>query len=190
MTLPAPACLYRIAYLCGMNTSHIELLPTDFAGDSRVWIYQASRLFTLSEALAIEEMLENFVKGWASHGTPVKGYGNLFYGQFVVLMADESATGVSGCSTDSSVRLIKEIEQQFGVAMFDRLNLAFLVKDKVQMVPMAQVPYALENGFLNGESLYFNNTVQTKDELMHKWIIPMKDSWLRTKFFRPEEIKP
>lgn len=173
-----------------MNTSHTELLPTDFAGDSRVWIYQASRLFTLSEALEIEEMLENFVKGWASHGTPVKGYGNLFYGQFIVLMADESATGVSGCSTDSSVRLIKGIEQQFGVTMFDRLNLAFMVKDRVQMVPMAQVPYALENGFLNGESLYFNNTVQTKDELLQKWIIPMKDSWLKAKFFRPEEIKP
>ncbi|HVU57646.1 MAG TPA: hypothetical protein VHD83_21435 [Puia sp.] len=173
-----------------MNISHTELLPTDFAGDSRVWIYQASRLFTLSEALEIEEMLESFVKEWASHGTPVKGYGNLFYGQFIVLMADESATGVSGCSTDSSVRLIKEIEQRLGVVMFDRLNLAFWIKDKVQMVPLAQVPYALENGFLDGESLYFNNTVQTKDELLHKWIIPMKDSWLRTKFFRPEGIKP
>jgi hypothetical protein len=173
-----------------MNTSHTELLPIDFAGDSRVWIYQASRLFTMSEALAIEEMLEQFVKSWASHGTPVKGYGNLFYGQFIVLMADESATGVSGCSTDSSVRLIKEIEKHFGVAMFDRLNLAFLVKDKVQMVPMAQVPYALENKFLNGESLYFNNTVSTKDELQQNWIVPMKDSWLRTKFFRNEGIKP
>jgi hypothetical protein len=173
-----------------MNTSHTEILPDDFAGDSRVWIYQASRLFTMSEALTIEEMLEDFVKEWASHGTPVKGYANLFYGQFIVLMADESATGVSGCSTDSSVRLIKEIERRFGVSMFDRLNLAFLVKDKVQMVPVAQVPYALENGFLNGESLYFNNLVQTKDELMHQWIIPMKDSWLRTKYFRPEEIKP
>lgn len=172
-------------YLCGMNTSHRELLPADFAGDSRVWVYQASRLFMLSEALIIEEMLEHFVKDWKSHGTPVKGYANLFYGQFIVLMADESATGVSGCSTDSSVRLIKDIEQRFGVAMFDRLNLAFLVNNKAQMVPMAQVPYALENGFLNGESLYFNNTVQTKDELMEKWIIPLKESWLAGRFLKP-----
>jgi hypothetical protein len=36
-------------------------------------------------------------------------------------MADETATGVSGCSTDSSVRLIKEIEKIFGVNMFDRM---------------------------------------------------------------------
>ena len=139
----------------------------------------------LSEALVIEEMLENFVNDWKSHGTPVKGYANLFYGQFIVLMADESATGVSGCSTDSSVRLIKDIEQRFGVAMFDRLNLAFLVKDKVQMVPMAQLPYALENGFLNGDSLYFNNTVQTKDELTEKWILPLKESWLAGRFLKP-----
>ena len=165
-----------------MNTAHTELLPTDFAGDSRVWIYQASRLFMLSEALEMEEMLDTFVKEWKSHGAPVKGYANLFYGQFIILMADESATGISGCSTDSSVRLIKDIEQKFGVTMFDRLNLAFWVKDKVQMVPMAQVPYALENGFLDGESLYFNNTVQTKDELRNKWIIPMKESWLGSRF--------
>jgi hypothetical protein len=168
-----------------MNTSHTEILPADLAGDSRVWVYQASRLFMLSEALTIEEMLENFVKDWKSHGTPVKGYANLFYGQFIVLMADESATGVSGCSTDSSVRLIRDIEQRFGVAMFDRLNLAFHVNGKVQMVPMAQVPYALENGFLNGDSLYFNNTVQTKDELAEKWIIPLKDSWLAGRYLKP-----
>lgn len=167
-----------------MNTAHTELLPADFAGDSRVWIYQASRLFMMSEALQIEEMLENFVKTWNSHGTPVKGYANLFYGQFIVLMADETATGVSGCSTDSSVRLIKDIEQRFGVPMFDRLNLAFMVKEKVQMVPMAQVPYALENGFLDADSLYFNNTVLTKDDLVSKWIVPLKESWLGVKYLK------
>ncbi|MBN9380439.1 MAG: hypothetical protein J0H74_06725 [Chitinophagaceae bacterium] len=169
-----------------MNTSHTELLPADFADDSRVWIYQASRLFMLSEALVIEEMLENFVKDWKSHGTPVKGYANLFYGQFIVLMADESATGVSGCSTDSSVRLIKDIEQRFGVTMFDRLNLAFQVKGKVQIVPMAQLSYALENGFLDGDSLYFNNTIQTKEELEKNWIIPVKNSWLSSKYLHTD----
>lgn len=165
-----------------MNASHSEILPTDFAGNSRVWIYQSPRLFMLSEALAIEEMLETFVRDWKSHGVPVKGYGNLFYGQFIVLMADETATGVSGCSTDGSVRLVKEIEQRFGVNLFDRLMLAFRIKDKVQMIPLAQLPYALENGFVNEETLYFNNTVQTKEELETRWLIPLKDSWLAVRF--------
>jgi hypothetical protein len=178
-----------------MNSLHTELLPADFAGSSRVWVYQSTRLFLLSEALAIEELLQAFVQGWNSHGTPVKGYANLFYGQFIVLMADETATGVSGCSTDSSVRLIKDIEQRFGVNLFDRLMLAFRIRNnagpsdepstlawKVQLIPLAQLPYAIENGFITGDTLYFNNTVQTKTELENKWLIPLKDSWLASRY--------
>ena len=96
-----------------MNTAYQYLLDGTFHPESRVWIYQCNRLFSLSEALEIEDLLKNFTGQWKSHGTPVKGAGYLFFGQFIILMADERATGVSGCSTDSSVRLIKDIEQQF-----------------------------------------------------------------------------
>lgn len=155
-----------------------ELIPADFATDSRVWVYQSSRLFMMSEALHVEDLLNNFAANWQSHGAPVKGYGNLFYGQFIVLMADERATGVSGCSTDSSVRLIKQIEQLFKVNMFDRQMLSFMVKDKVQMLPLSQLQYAIDNNFISPDTLYFNNLVQTKEELENKWLIPVKDSWL------------
>ena len=127
-------------------------------------------------------MLNNFVSTWNSHGTPVKGAAHLFFGQFVVLLADETATGVSGCSTDSSVRLIREIENRFRVAMFDRTTLAFVVGEKVELLPMTQVPYALEKGFLSADTLYFNNLVQTKAELETNWIIPVGKSWLVRKF--------
>ncbi len=165
-----------------MNSHHTELIPADFAADSRVWVYQASRLFFLSEALEIEKMLEDFVSSWQTHGTPVKGYANLFYGQFIVLMADETATGVSGCSTDSSVRLIKTIEERFNVPLFDRLSLAFQVKGKTEMVPMSQLPYALEHGLITPDTLYFNNTILTKADLESKWLIPVKDSWLAGRY--------
>lgn len=165
-----------------MNLNYQQAIPADFAPDSRVWIYQSSRLFTMGEALQIEDLLNDFTANWKSHGAPVKGYGNLFFGQFVVLMADERATGVSGCSTDSSVRLIKQIEQLYQVNMFDRQSLAFVMKEKVQLLPLSQLPYALEHNFLNGDTLYFNNLVQTKEELETKWMIPVKDSWLAKRF--------
>ncbi len=164
-----------------MNLEYENLLPADFAADSRVWIYQSSRLFSMGEALQLEEMLQAFAFNWKSHGTPVKGYANLFFGQFIILMADESATGVSGCSTDSSVRLIKEIEQIFKVTLFDRQSLAFLVKDKVQLIPMSQLNYAFEQSFITPDTLYFNNLVQTKKELTTSWIIPLNKSWLAKK---------
>ena len=125
------------------------------------------------------------MNNWQSHGIPVKGYGNLLFGQFIVLMADETATGVSGCSTDSSVRLMKKIEELCSVQLFNRQLLAFLVKDKIEILPLAQLPYAIEKNFITGDTLYFNNLVQTKDELLHKWLIPVKDSWLKTKVALP-----
>ncbi|MCG2617534.1 hypothetical protein LZZ85_24760 [Terrimonas sp. NA20] len=161
-----------------MNLEYKYLLDGSFDPDSRIWIYQSSRIFTISEALEIEERLNSFAADWKSHGTPVKGAGYLFFGQFIILMADETAHGVSGCSTDGSVRFIKEIEQEFKVNLFDRTMLTFVIKDKIQHLPLAQLGYAFQNGFLDADSLYFNNTVQTKRELEEKWIIPVKDSWL------------
>jgi len=164
-----------------MNLEYKSLLNENFSPDSRVWIYQSNRLFTLSEALVVEDILNDFTDKWLSHGTPVKGAGYLFFGQFIILMADEKATGVSGCSTDSSVRLIKDIEQRFGVNMFDRTTLAFVVKDKVQLLPLSQLQYAFDNGFIDSHTLYFNNLVQTKAELENNWLVPIKDSWLSKK---------
>jgi hypothetical protein len=164
-----------------MNLEYKYLLDGSFHPDSRVWIYQCNRLFSLNEALEIEDLLKEFTVQWKSHGTPVKGEAHLLFGQFIALIADETATGVSGCSTDSSVRLIKDIEQRFGVNMFDRTTLAFVVKDKVELLPMSQLQYAFDNGFISGDTLYFNNLVQTKEELESKWIIPIKDSWLARK---------
>jgi hypothetical protein len=170
-----------------MSFNYRELLPGDFDGSSRVWIYQSHRLFTIAEAFQIEDMLNAFVVSWNSHGVPVKGYANLFYGQFIILMADERATGVSGCSTDSSVRLIKEIEQQFGVQLFNRLLLAFLIKEKVQVLPLTQVNHALASGLLSPETIYFNNTVQTKKELEENWVIPIRESWLQDRIGKIKE---
>jgi hypothetical protein len=164
-----------------MKLEYEHLIPEDFHPASRVWIYQSSRLFTIGEALEIEELLNDFVEQWHTHGAKVKGYANLLFGQFIVILADETAAGVSGCSTDSSVRLIKDIEQKFKVDMFNRQNLAFVVKDKVQLLPLQQLKYAAENNFIEADTLYFNNLVQTKEELISNWLIPVKESWVAKK---------
>ncbi len=165
-----------------MSFNISEYLPEDFAPNSRVWIYQCNRIFFMQEALDIEPMLADFVKDWKSHGTPVKGYANLFFGRFIILMADENATGVSGCSTDSSVRLIKAIEEKFSVNMFDRTLLSFYIKEKVEQIPLSQLNYAVENGFIKPDTLYFDNTILTKITLENNWINAAKNTWLAGKF--------
>ena len=164
-----------------MNTNFHELIPADFADSSRVWIYQANRPFTLHEVLQIDELLEDFASHWLSHGAEVKGFAKVFFGQFIVIMADEEATGVSGCSTDSSVKLIKNIEQDFTVDLFNRQLLAFNIHERIQLFPLNELDSVIEKGELMPETLYFNNTVLTKKEFIWGWIIPINQSWLATR---------
>ncbi len=165
-----------------MNFHFQDLIPKDFDDNSRVWVYQCNRAFTLNEAIEIEGLLSNFTTNWNSHGSPVKGFANLFFGQFIIFMADESATGVSGCSTDSSVRVVKNIEQDYQVELFNRTLLAFALHERIQCVPLEALNYEIDNGMIRVDTFYFNNTVLTKKDLENKWIIPVKDSWLAKRF--------
>ncbi len=65
--------------------------------------------------------------------------------------------------------------------MFDRQNLAFAVKEKIELLPLNQLQYAVNNNFIQADSLYFNNLVQTKEELENNWLISVKNSWLMKK---------
>ena len=167
-----------------MNFSIEEHIPSHFNDNARVWIFQSSRLFSMSEAFEIETILEDFTDIWKSHGANVKGFATILYGQFIVIMADESHTTVGGCSTDSSVHIIKEIEKRFQLQMFNRELLAFWVKNKVETIPLAQVGYAIENGLLTNDSLYFNNLVNNKAEMEAQWLQPISESWLAKKYIK------
>jgi len=158
-----------------------DYLPADFSPESRVWIYQSSRPFNDVEEIQINEQLEQFYTQWQTHGAPVKGWGKLIYRQFIVVIADETGSNVSGCSTDGMVRIIKSIERQYSVNMFDRMVLTFLVKDKAEMLPMSQVQYAIDKGFLDKNTELFNNMVATKGELETSWLVPLQNSWLAPK---------
>ena len=89
-----------------MRTNEVlELLPEHFSDESKVWIFQSNRPFIEKEQKEIDEQLYQFYVQWLAHGDAVKGWAKLLFNQFVVVLADESGTNVSGCSTDSMVRI-------------------------------------------------------------------------------------
>lgn len=167
------------AYLCCMQAIELhQLIPAEFADNARVWIYQSNRAFIEKEVTEINEQLYQFYMQWQSHGTPVKGWAKLLFRQFIVIMADENDFMVSGCSTDSSVRVVKSIERQYDVNFFDRMMLTFLVKGKAEMLPFSQVQYAIDKGYVDKDTLVFNNIALNKKELMETWLIPLSESWV------------
>lgn len=155
-----------------MLTPYHILPPT-----SKVWIYQANRSFTQEEVWEISDILENFVDQWKSHQREVAGYGSLYHRRFVVLMADENTCDVSGCSIDSSVKLIRELEQAYDLNFFDRMKVCYKITDAlIGSFPFPKLNEMLENGKINDETIVFNNLVSTKTEFETNWEIPLKDS--------------
>ncbi len=155
-----------------------DIIPQDFPDSARVWIYQCSRAFIEKEEKEVNEQLYQFYTQWQAHGAPVRGWAKLLFRQFIVVIADESDVEVSGCSTDSSVRVIKSLERQYDVNFFDRMMITFLLKGKAEMLPFTQVQYAIDKGYIDGDTLLFNNVATTKKELMSTWLVPLSKSWL------------
>ena len=172
-----------------MHINFQQQVPADFHPQSKVWIYQSSRPFSGMETIQVENILNDFLKSWKSHGASVKGFAQLFFGQFIVLMADETKATVGGCSTDTSVRLIKEIAERFEVDLLNRQQLAFLINDAIELIPVSQLNSAWEKGIIHHDTIYFNNLVPDKTALLQNWLQPVKESWLMQKLLQLAQTK-
>ena len=89
----------------------------ELPNQARIWIYPSNRPFTEEELERLIPSLDHFVANWAAHGTPLKAAYTLPYRRFIVLGVDQDNQKASGCSIDSSVRFIQEIEEEFQVTL-------------------------------------------------------------------------
>jgi len=153
-----------------------------FSPQSRVWIYQSDRKFSQSEETAILNKLEGFTTQWKAHGNELLASAEIRYGFFIILTVDETQANVTGCSIDSSVRIIKEIEQEYNVDLFNRFNLAYRVNNEVVVNSKEDFETLVNIKQITPDTIVFNNMVQTLAELESKWEVAFRDSWHSTVF--------
>lgn len=145
--------------------------------DARVWIYQSNREFSDREVVQISERIETFMATWKRHGDDLKTSYVIKYNQFIVLGVDESFNDVSGCSIDSSVHFIQEIEKEFGVDLMNKMNTAFRIGENINIVSLTDFQKFVKENKINSETIVFNNMMQSKDEFDTKWEVPAVQSW-------------
>lgn len=149
----------------------------ELPANARVWIYQSNRAFTAIESDTISEKIRQFIDQWQSHGKTVKGWGMLQYNRFILLVVDEGYEAPSGCSIDSSVALIREIEQQMEVDFFDRMNFAYKQDNEVLTADRATFADLYQKGIINEETIVFDNLVTSKEALENQWEVALGSSW-------------
>ncbi|WP_158796947.1 ABC transporter ATPase [Pedobacter sp. L105] len=148
-----------------------------FSPQSKVWIYQSDREFTDQEISAIQQDLNAFTSQWKAHGHQLQAKADILYRYFIVFVVDEATAGATGCSIDASVRVVKGLELEYGVDLFNRFNMAYKVNDKVVVVNKEDFETLISIKKITPESIVFNNMVQTLAEFETKWEVPFKDSW-------------
>lgn len=151
-------------------------------GTARVWIYQADRKFTVAEEEKVQEVAQTFIESWAAHGAPLKSSFKIFHHQFLVITVDEDYNQASGCSIDSSVAFVKQIEQLLGINFFDRTKIAFIHNDEIYLESLSNLKSQVAAGRISESTLTFNNLITSKRELDSAWVVPAKSTWMNKYF--------
>jgi len=145
--------------------------------NSRIWIYQSSRVLNAGEQAQIQQKLNDFTSEWQAHGNSLAALGEIRHDQFIILSVDERIAGATGCSIDQSVRLMKEIEQEAGIELFDRFRIAYRDKGEVTACSRSEFEELIVRGLVTPETIVFNNMINIRKDLETLWEVPLKDSW-------------
>lgn len=141
---------------------------------ARVWIYAAAERLQPHQVDGLERHMAAFLEEWRSHGREITPAWTLVHDQFVVIAADESAVGLSGCSIDSMFRAVMSRgfsasgndiyyrDPDGEIRRSDRIGFRDLVKA----------------GRVDAFTIVFNNTVTRVGEFRAgSWEVPMSRSW-------------
>lgn len=145
--------------------------------NSRIWIYQSDRQFTVEELEYITTKTIHFIDNWTRHGEALKGSFTIKYNQFLVLAVDESFNCVSGCSIDASVRFIKDLEEELNFDLMNKLNISFKDGKNINIVKLSEFQNYVKDGKITDKTIVFNNMVNTKSDFEKNWEVQASDSW-------------
>lgn len=153
--------------------THYKNLPNN----SRIWIYQSDREFTEKEIEFISDKAEDFINQWTRHGDDLKGSFTIKYSQFLVLAVDESFNNVSGCSIDSSVRFVQQLQTELQLDLMDKMNISFKDKDTINVVKLPDFQRFAKAQKITSTTIVFNNMIDTKEDFENKWEVAASKSW-------------
>ena len=150
---------------------------TELTGNGRVWIHTSKRPLSSAEQKQICAQFDSFLSQWAAHGQQLKGQFEIHYNQLLILAVDEDFESATGCSIDTAFQLFKNIDDQLDLALFDRLNLAFLIDDEFKIIRLADINTTYQAGILKDDSILLDNSIAELDALRTNWKLKFNQSW-------------
>ena len=150
-----------------------EYLPEE----SKIWIYQSNRKFSDDEFAAIEVDLKAFIENWTAHGTSLEASFELKYNRFIIIAVNQEVQAATGCSIDSSVQFIQNLEQKYEVDLLDKMNVTFKLGEHVAHKTLLDFKKMAKDKAVTENTIVFNNLINNIAEYNESWEVPAIDSW-------------
>ena len=150
--------------------------------DSKIWIYQSNRKFSDDEMTEIEIDLKVFIENWSAHGTGLEASYLFKYNRFVILAVNQEVQKVTGCSIDSSVAFIQNLEQKYQVDLLDKMNVTFKNGEHIAHKSLIDFKRMAKEKAVTANTIVFNNLVNSIEEFNENWEVPAGESW-HSRFF-------
>ena len=150
--------------------------------ESRIWIYQSNRTLSITEINEIESKIKDFLISWTAHGSDLQASFIIKYSRFIVISLNESFNLATGCSIDSSVRFIQDLEQEYNVSLLDKMNVSYRHGEFIAYKPLIEFKKMIKNRSISKKTIVFNNLINSKSEFLNNWEVPIEESW-HNRFF-------
>ena len=145
--------------------------------DYKVIIYPASRSFTPKESKLITEKLFDFLAIWAAHGKPLSSHFKIEKNQFIVVCVDEDVEAASGCSIDALGGVMKEIDHEFQLGLFDRMKATFVENGEVKTLKLQDFRNGLRTGEISKDIEVYDFSKNTYVAFLSDFLLPLRRSW-------------
>lgn len=144
---------------------------------SRVWVYKSSRAFSSAESKMILSNGIEFIDSWTAHGSQMQAAIGIEADRFIIIAADEQATGATGCSIDASVQFIKSLEHELNTTLTNRMFLVYEGANGTSSCSLNELPTLITEGILTLDSLVYDDLIASIDDYRTRFKIPLRESW-------------
>ena len=145
--------------------------------DFKVLIYPASRALTAKEVKEITEKLFDFLPTWNAHGKALTSSFKIDYKQFIIITIDEEKVQASGCSMDALNGIMRELDTNYNLGLFDRMKACYMENGEVKTMKLTDFRSAVRNGELSDEIEVFDFSKDTYVNYLSDFLLPIKRSW-------------
>ncbi|WP_338410114.1 ABC transporter ATPase [uncultured Flavobacterium sp.] len=154
----------------------------DLPEHSKIWIYQSNRKLSENEVTEITINAKEFIENWSAHGEPLEASYIIKYNRFIIFAVNQDVKAATGCSIDTSVQFIQDLEQKYTIDLLDKMNVTYKTGEFIAFKTLIEFKQLAKSKSVSENTIVFNNLVNTIEEWQDFWEIPASESW-HSRFF-------